>query len=97
MVQNSIGKKIEKKNEQLRLMTTTCGVCDFSKWNPSEIRNCTVCEKHLCISIQKGPRSVCSYCILKYDPDEIFQRSSDGRLIDQGTGLPSLKFVDTLF
>ena len=74
---------------------TTCGICDFSKCDPSTIRNCSRCQGHLCFPLQTGPRTVCSGCIDKnrHQLNKIFVNGKDKNmnLIDPG----SLRPIDT--
>jgi len=75
-----------------RVRDTTCGICDFSDWRSEDIRNCTVCHGHLCKSIQKGPRTICTPCIMAngHKLGDIFTDGKDakGCWIDPGTHLP---------
>jgi len=57
---------------------STCGLCDFSAWQPKDIRLCAGCGGHLCMPLQApSPRSVCSYCIVRHESDlETLRRGS---------------------
>ena len=71
--------------------TSTCGICTFENIPSHEIRKCSVCQGHLCMPLQKGPRTVCSYCILAVgDNHEIIFTVGkiDGKWIDPATKLP---------
>ena len=75
----------------------TCGLCDLSGYESSELRKCSVCQGHLCLSVQKGPRSVCEHCILSNlgRLERIFVNGKDaqGRWLDPGTllAIPTCK------
>jgi hypothetical protein len=68
---------------------STCGICDFSNCDPVTIRNCSICQGHLCIPLQTGPRTVCSGCIYsnRHQLDKIFVNGKDENMdiIDPGS------------
>jgi hypothetical protein len=67
---------------------TTCGICDFSRWRDKDIRVCGVCHGHLCMPLQKGPRTVCTPCIIaNWDRlGDVFDgKNEQGQWIDPGT------------
>ena len=73
-------------------LTTTCGMCDISNIPLDTLRNCSICQGHLCLSIQKGPRTICSHCISdnRHQFNLIFPngKDSNGNWIDPGTLKP---------
>ena len=74
------------------MVDSTCGICTFENIAIENLRKCSICQGHLCAPLQKGPRTVCSYCILDKIkcPEIIFTdgKTEHGSWIDPGTKLP---------
>ena len=74
------------------MVDSTCGICDFKNIPLYEIRKCSICQGHLCMPLQKGPRTVCSPCILNNTKnlERIFTdgKTENGLWIDPATKLP---------
>ena len=67
----------------------TCGICDLSQVDLRDLRRCPICQNYVCLSMQSGPRSVCTSCILSNlgNLERVFVNGKDanGRWIDPAT------------
>jgi hypothetical protein len=73
------------------MVDSTCGICTFENMSLDEIRKFSICQGHLCMPLQKGPRTICSKCILSVEDryEQIFVDGKiDGKWIDPATKLP---------
>ena len=73
------------------MVESTCGICTFENMALCEIRKCSICQGHLCMPLQNGPRTICSNCILEASDNygKIFVDGRiDGNWIDPATKLP---------